>query len=257
LRVAEAAIVKNRRRFSKEMKAFRPGGAIEIIVDPRKALQRALDVAEKRTVYVLARSKELLATAFEGSLAASDIPYRFLGGAESIWQSSLKTAVAELLGLRETGTIFPSDLKTILDHVFQRDRLTWGMKARVERLTREPEQPILTLAELLLPSWEELGRLLVDTPVEALLQKDAQPEHVRKFLRVAQKEGRAALLEEPRIALGTKHSAKGLEAPIVVSLESEEVVGNSPEVEAERRVQYVARSRASEALFIVPVGPRL
>lgn len=253
--MAEAAkvIVRNKRRIPKEMESSREGGSVEIIPDPEAALDHAIRTSGKdKAIYVLARSKDLLAYKFQAKLEGNLIPYKFMGNRKSVWQTGLKTAVSLLFHLRRTRNAFPFDLNVILKYVPQKGFMERGIKKRIKDMAVQEEQSPITLDELKTESWGGLGIILESAAPEEILTRKVKSDLLKRFLAKVRKDGYQSLNEEPKIWLGTKHASKGLEAETVVVLESENIMGNDEETAAERRVVYVARTRPSQRLIIVP-----
>lgn len=257
LRAAESVIRQNKDRLPKTMRALKPDGRVEMIPDPDKAFTRARELAGNQTVYVLTRTKYKLWELFESQLRAGITPYTFLGKEKSFWDSPFKYAVANLLKCKETKYISPMELQVVLQYVFA-DRLTRGNKSRVDEMVRMGEMRDLKIENMKKEEWGNPGKTLGDAletiPVHELLEKNVNPDHLKKFVTRAQTHGIASLFQPPKVSLGTKHSSKGLETGTVVVVEDEDFSQDSiEEIEAERRVVYVARTRASENLIIVPM----
>lgn len=258
LRAAESVIKQNKDRLPKAMRALKPDGRVEMIPDPDKAFTRARELAGNQTVYVLTRTKYRLWELFESNLRAGITPYTFLGKEKSFWDSPLKQAVANLLRCKETKRISPMELQIVLQYVIADRHLTRGNKSRVDEMVRMGEMRDLHVEDMKKEEWGNPGKTLGDAletiPVHGLLEKNVNPDHLKKFVTRAQTHGIASLFQPPKICLGTKHSSKGLETGTVVVVEDEDFSQDSiEEIEAERRVVYVARTRASENLIIVPM----
>lgn len=248
---AEEVIAQNHRKLPRKAESHRVGGAVDLIPDPQAALDRALQQGED-AVYVLARSRALLAWHFKDRLDSLGIPYAFMGQAKSLWQGHLPRVVGMLMALRKGTGIAPPDLPTILNYIPSKGVLPHGVKAYASRMASLREQSF-TVSDLNQGDWGNLGLVLTQTPLDQLLRLRVDDDNLKVIMSAAERQGPEVLMKEPRIWLGTKHASKGLEAKTVISLETEDLSGDDPDVEAERRVAYVARTRASERLILVPI----
>lgn len=252
---ADRVIRKNFRRIPKALRSVHAGGEAVVAHNPERAVELAHAMSRGDDVYLLARSRRLLDEVFRGALEDRGVPYGYMGrfAGKSVWQTRLPLAVRSLRVLRAGGAVTPAELDGVLKYVPARGVLPWGAKKRVSELARREEQPLLTADAMRRDGLAEVADALLSREPRELLTLRVSEGRLDTVLRAARLNGESVLGQEPQFALGTKHASKGLEAGTVVVLETEDTAGNEPRTEAERRVVYVARTRAARNLVVVPM----
>ena len=153
----------------------------------------------------------------------------------------------------------------------------------IDRLRTEAMEEQLSLREIVERTWERTGYLAeleAERTVEALgrvenikelagvaedfqlLQPDATlPEFLERVALVSEQDDYSE--ETSRLTLMTMHNAKGLEFPVVFIVGMEDAVfphhralGDPDELEEERRLCYVAMTRARERLYLCSAWSR-
>ncbi len=158
------------------------------------------------------------------------------------------------------------DLEKWTPTVTAQAALTEGRKglAQLQERWPDPEEP--------LPE-AELERTLTRWAVDAGLGPDLEwyranllkswQERLEYPLRIAERRGRTALLEEPQVVIGTIHSVKGAEADVVYLFPDlsaagmQEWLGSAERQAAVYRLFYVGMTRAREELVLCPAASAL
>ncbi len=246
LMAATHVIEKNRRRIPKEPNSTTMGGEVYETSD----INSALKLTETENVYMLSRTRRHL-MGFRQELANKCIPYKFLGTYKSPWQSGVPKAINAVMALKNGERISYADLDIILSYIPQQGMLERGLKAKVKEYASREDVPQDVNLKELQTGWLGLGETIAKTQLEDLLSK-CNKDSIKMFRLAAERHGRKVLVDDPRISLGTKHSAKGLETETVISIEPlDDLYGNDERTESERRIHYVGRTRASKKLVLL------
>jgi DNA helicase-2/ATP-dependent DNA helicase PcrA len=229
---------------------LRAGGAHEAIVE---------HVAADRSTLILARCSYSLAP-YAAMLDDRDIPYAYLGGenklapvfrtlwklqhGESVSRTEWEQAHDELrASLKGVGKLIDSD-----------DRHRWRRELR-------DELKVIQKLDLERVGCTALLASLITRGQWAQCLKGAVVRHAERWIELAQRHG-PDLASDPRIKLGTIHSAKGAEADtVILSSQSSKRVELSRQMfddrhDEECRVAYVAVTRARQELIVVDDGKR-
>lgn len=239
--LATTIITQNRKRVAKR---FEPKGEEGQVGWLHKG--EVIDnLRESKKTLLLCRTKHFVEE-WAQILESEDVPYRVLGRAYSIPRIAryLRAYVRLLSGKPfppEELTGFALELKPLIRQITKKQRVS--------------QQAIWGLSDKLLKKdfSGDLGKvayLVYTRPIEELLREHNQ-RTLQKWLRRAEDYERWA---NPQLAVGTIHTAKGLEADRVfldtrITKRVMRTAHRDPE--AERRVLYVGVTRAREKLFLV------
>ncbi|HEX77156.1 MAG TPA: ATP-dependent helicase [Dehalococcoidia bacterium] len=215
-------------------------------------------LAQEGSVLLLARNRYLLSD-FTDALVARGLPFEALRGS-----SPLRTGVTSVIlaGTRLTRgeRVSIADAARFVDALPSDRYLVRGAKARMAELARQCPEADIAVWEMephFKPSFWDLLVNRNGSFIEALRLPPLQRAYYKKLL---ERGGERALLDAPRIKVGTIHSAKGMEADFVVL--RPEMAGRTyaewlRAPEGERRCWYVGLTRARKGLWLLePAGMR-
>ncbi|MBA7481646.1 ATP-dependent DNA helicase Rep [subsurface metagenome] len=160
-----------------------------------------------------------------------------------------KTAARILISRRlfRGESVSAADLWLLIKNIPQKPNFLRGFKAETQTMAKEKPQLLVGLKEI---KKYCLGSFLSD-PIGAL---GLSPRNQAYFKRVIQRYGEDILLREPQLIIGTIHSVKGMEADYVAvcsDMSRKTWVGWQRLPDEEKRIWYVAATRARESLFLI------
>jgi hypothetical protein len=215
-------------------------------------------LAQEGNVLLLARNRYLLSD-FTDSLVARGLAFEALRGS-----SPLRTGVTQaiLAGHRlvRGERVSMADAARFIEALPSDRYLARGAKAQVAELAKQCPEAEVALRDMGTHFKPAFWDLLVNHNanfIEALRLPPLQRAYYKKLL---ERGGEQALLDAPRIKVGTIHSAKGMEADFVVL--RPEMAGRTyaewlKAPEGERRCWYVGLTRARKGLWLLePDGMR-
>lgn len=204
------------------------------------------------TTFALFRTRYLMEQ-FEEQLLRQGIPFTARRGKQSPLDKNDKDVVLNLLRLYNDEQIDISNLYLVARAIPQKPYLKRGAKADIKE--RVKENPGHKISKVSLPALgfttEFIHALNSDNYIECL---KTSPEEKRYFRKLLERQGRQGLSEEPKLQVGTIHSAKGLEADRVLlsteltRLPYENLMKNPDE---ENRVFYTGVTRAKEEVNLL------
>lgn len=220
----------------------------------------------QRSTFVLARTNYLLVPiALE--LESQGVPFTMRRGSLGIPQQLDAPAYAAFraaLALRGGRHVTAQQLSTLYSFIRNSSRAMYtahGSKKRVEDIAAREKylpQPETLIALQDLPSFGGLPALIDALRADApeLLSR-AEPQRLGYWRRVVKQYGEDVLYNKPAITLSTVHGVKGDEADLVYLLPdvsariAESIYRTREERESERRVFYVACTRARDELYVL------
>jgi len=206
---------------------------------------RAFDEAPG-TCFLLVRNRYLLSDLLE-ALLQWGIPFENLRG-PAPFRGKTAEKILTIRRLFRGEIVSAEQLRLALDKVPQRHNFQRGLKAEIKRWAKEqPERPV-SLSEIR----SQCLSSFLEHPIRAL---GLPPQTNAYFKRVIDRYGEGILLEKPRLTVGTIHSVKGMEADWVGVFPdmSRKTWESSQKLSAEeKRVWYVAATRAREGLWLFP-----
>ena len=197
------------------------------------------------TAFILVRNLYLLEDLID-ELYHWGIPFENLRGpAPFRGKTTAKILIARKLFRGES--VSAEDLWLLVKDVPQKPYFLRGFKAEAQSLAKEQPQLPVSLEGI-----REycLGSFLGD-PIGAL---GLSPRNRAYFKRVIQRYGEDILLRKPQVTIGTIHSVKGMEADYVAvcpDMSKKTWLSWQRLPEEEKRVWYVAATRAKEGLFLI------
>jgi DNA helicase-2/ATP-dependent DNA helicase PcrA len=197
------------------------------------------------TAFILVRNLYLLEDLID-SLYYWGIPFENLRGpAPFKGRTAAKISVARKLFRGES--VAAEDLWLLISKIPQRPYFHRGLKAKVQALAKEHPRLPVTLSDIRGSCLESF----LGEPIGALGLSARDRAY---FKRVIERYGEGVLLEKPRLTIGTIHSVKGMEADYVAicpDMSRKTWLSWQRMPEEEKRVWYVAATRAREALFLL------
>ncbi len=197
------------------------------------------------TAFLLVRNLYLLEAHIEG-LYNWGIPFENLRG-PAPFKGKTATKILVMRRLFRGESVFIGDLWLFMSKIAQKPNFKRGLKAQVQAMAKAGAPRYITLSEI---RGQCLEPFLQD-PAGAL---DITPRARAYFSRVIERYGEGALIERPRVTLGTIHSVKGMEADWVAicpDMSKKTWLGWQKLPDEEKRVWYVAATRAREGLLLI------
>ena len=209
-------------------------------------------LAQEGSVLLLARNRYLLSD-FTDVLVSRGLPFEALRGSSPL-RSSVTQAILAGHRLVRGERVNMVDAAHFVDALPSDRYLVRGAKARLAELAKECPEAEVALRDMGTHFKPILWDLLVNRNgnfIEALRLPPLQRAYYKKLLG---RGGEEALLNAPRIKVGTIHSAKGMEADFVVL--RPEMAGRTyaewlKAPEGERRCWYVGLTRARKGLWLL------
>jgi DNA helicase II / ATP-dependent DNA helicase PcrA len=286
LAAAQAVIANNKSQIPKDLWTENGTGdtiAVTETVNERHEAQQIIstlhDLQQKR--YTLSDCAILYRThaqsrALEEQLVRSGVPYRIVGGIRFYERREIKDVLAYARLINNPADIISSErIANVPPRGGTRGTDTFNkLMAQLRRIAKEKKPSDVLHAIIKHTNYEAYLRAGKNTDLE---NAEERIENVRELLTVAKKydtagpAGLAQFLEEVAlvqdadqlkegeraVTLMTMHAAKGLEFPVVFITGMEEglfphsrTIFAPHELEEERRLCYVAVTRAKEKLFI-------
>ncbi|GAI80440.1 unnamed protein product, partial [marine sediment metagenome] len=143
--------------------------------------------------------------------------------------------------------VFIEDLWLFINKISQKPHFKRGLKAQVQAMAKARDPRYISLNEIRAQCLDSF----LSNPVAAL---GISPLTRSYFSRVIERYGEGVLVERPRVTLGTIHSVKGMEADWVAicpDMSKKTWLGWQKLPEEEKRVWYVAATRAREGLLLI------
>jgi len=215
-------------------------------------------LGEEGSILLLARNRYLLSD-FTDALVARGLPFEALRGSSPLKASATSVILAGHK-LARGEKVSMADATRFVDALPSDRYLVRGAKTRLGELTKQCPEADVAVWDLESYFKPALWDLLVNKDgsfIEALKLPALQRAYYKRLL---ERGGERALLDPPRIKVGTIHSAKGMEADFVVL--RPEMAGRTyaewlKSPEGERRVFYVGLTRARKGLWLLePAGMR-
>lgn len=257
---SQAVISKNRQRLGKVMQAQRgPGGQAHAVAygdDQQEAASVAALCRQWISQGVAPNDIAILvrvahhASPLERALVNSNVPFRLIG-APAFW-SLREVRIALSLLEEKTGCGQLTDgppfnrPKMKLDLGTGTDFLSWGVS-----ITKAMQATKVRGSSQQLQAWRSA---MVSLRRE--IREAVTPEKLREKIRMAT----VRVDDAKAVLIGTCHSAKGLEFSRVVVVGCDEGIfphAKNPDTEEERRVFYVACSRARDQLVLTHAAARV
>lgn len=223
-------------------------------------------LAQERSVFVLARTERLLrpfAVAFDDE----GIPYTAERGRSAMNSASGAMRAASLLQYTREGKAWVLPMRKAVAEMPAKSGLFaegWTKKAadawfvqRIAGIVGPDGKPDEEALELLVEGdYPFLNRaaVLALGELDLLTAAGLSPAAATSFLRIAEKSGLYALANKPAVTLTTMHASKGRAASLVIVVAArpwgarEAYRNGAPE--AERRLLYVACTRATDAVLV-------
>lgn len=210
------------------------------------------------SVLLLARNRYLLSD-FTDGLIERGLPFEALRGSSPLRAAATSVVLAGYR-LARGGRVSIADAARFVEALPSDRYLIRGAKARLAELAAQcPEAEVAAwdLDSYFKPALWELMASRDGDFIQALRLPALQRAYYKKVL---ERGGEGALLDSPRIKVGTIHSAKGMEADFVVL--RPEMAGRTyaewlRAPEGERRCWYVGLTRARKGLWLLePNGTR-
>ena len=198
------------------------------------------------TIFVLGRNHYLLEPVAE-LLDYQGLLFKYRGE-KDIKTTAKGTAVFTLQALQQNKKVTAEALATTVDLIHSRPYLAWGAQRAIRALGSESPMSEISLADLKDYFKPDLLKAIAAGDFLAPLKEMGDRERAR--LTSLLKNGS----QDARITLSTIHGVKGMEADHVVLLSDmsgRTYHGMLADMEAERRVQYVAVTRAKETLSVI------
>lgn len=219
-----------------------------------KVSMQKLNLDGSGTVFCLFRTRYLMED-FYDYLLSKGIPFSVRRGKQSPLDKSESEVVYNLHKLAEDGTITIKELHKLIKFIPQEPYLKRGAKTEIaDRAKDNPEHKISKISLSALGFSTEFVYLLNTGEYTEMLKLN--PEEKRYYKILLKNYGISALVDAPKVQLGTIHSVKGLEADRVVldltmtRLPYENLLRNPDE---ELRVFYVGITRAkTEVNLLLP-----
>jgi superfamily I DNA/RNA helicase len=251
---ADRLIRRNQERVALPVHADHAGGLVQ-----RLAALPRLD--PERSTFVLARAHYLL-NPIARLLEQRGTPFAMRRGSMGIplnLHDKTFAAFRAVQALRSGRQVAPFSLHQLAQFV-RGPYFTHGAKAAIQRMSAQDDGSGRLLIGLYdLPQFGGTPALIdAITHDRPDLLNRANPERIAYWRRVARTYGDAVLSTTPKIQLSTIHGVKGDEADDVYLLSDitpsvgEAMRATKRGMEAERRVFYVAATRARERLFVLP-----
>lgn len=202
---------------------------------------------------------------FEEELVRRDIGYKLVGGVRFYGRAEIKDLIAYLrLILNPEEEVAKKRVEQIGKRKYEKFE-NWRLKKGELAINANPAEVLKEIIEEVkyLDKFDENDESDIDRMenINELLAVASQSERIEKFLEstaLAESEARKNS-SEAKITLMTIHAAKGLEFEVVFLTGLEEglfphtrsiMSGSKDEIEEERRLMYVAMTRARARLFL-------
>lgn len=218
----------------------------------KTSLQKAIFDGDE-TIFALFRTRYLMEDFYE-HLLSRGTPFTTRRGRQSPLDKMGGDVVLNLVKLAGDERITIADLNRVIKSVPQVPYLKRGSKQDI--LQRARDDPNHWISRVSLPALGFTMKFisLLDTG-EYLECLKIEPEEKRYFRSLLKNYGRQALVDRPKLQLGTIHSAKGLEADrVLLSTEMTRLPYENLSVgdaDSEHRVYYVGITRAREQVDLL------
>jgi superfamily I DNA/RNA helicase len=258
--LARSVITKNKNRIDAPYEPHdKDGTAVEMSF--ACAIEQLAEASDDgKEAFVLARGAKLLEP-WVDALAEEGIPFVNERG-RSPWGSPIALSITRaVLAIRANEPINSTDARRLVEafpgrdpNYFQKGKT----KKNVVSTLKEWARSTIQVSEL-----EDLGLALGKTKTEklqALLMELDLKDRARSIALLIEKNGAGVLNKKPTVRLTTMHGSKGREADlVVVEMEAPtatkiSVAKNPSNIEAERRLCYVAFTRSKDTLVLVRRG---
>lgn len=252
--LAQAYIARNQTRYDH---TFRPRDAEGAVLRSDVGEIASLIESDGAGTWGLLVRNRFYLSQFTLRLMAAGIPYINLRGVSPMGKG-LPTGVVAALRLASGEAVTLRELRLMAE--LMRARGNWRNRAELDRLARATPDQRVTLRELPdLGASPELLAALGGGVQQALARLTAVPAERRHYYwQVFRRGGIAAFIRQPQVTVSTIHGVKGREFDHVALLpdwtrRTRDAADDDPE--AERRVWYVAMTRARERLVLLePTG---
>lgn len=218
-----------------------------------KTSMEKLSFDSNESAFALFRTRYLMED-FVSYLMGRGIPFTTRRGKQSPLDKAASEAVLSLVKLSEGERIAMADLNKMVKLIPSGTYLRRGSKQDIAQRAREDPKHLVSKVSLpALGFTTEFVHLLDEG--EYLESLNIEPEEKRYFRSLLKSYGRQALVDKPKLQVGTIHSAKGLEAErVILSLELtrlpyENLISGDPD--SEHRVYYVGITRAKEEVSLL------
>lgn len=257
-RLARAVILRNRMRIDAPYHpADKPGEVFD--AEEHRVPEIAESEAQSGTVFVLCRTCARIGE-YAKDFEEAGIPFANERGSSPMKQTTLVNLVVGLHDIISGRLVGKDQLRAVVNAIPGRPRNSFllGTKKAAQTAVKALED-----GQHLRPG--DIGSVGLDrAEIASCGGLTAALEHIGKIestlpqLRIVDRAGVQALRREPAITLTTMHASKGREArTVIVDLEAPWPVrkmvrsGDAEEIEAERRVLYVALTRTMHCLVLV------
>jgi DNA helicase-2/ATP-dependent DNA helicase PcrA len=205
------------------------------------------------SIFALFRTRYLMEDFFN-HLLSKGMPFTTRRGRQSPLDKMGGDIVLNLVKLAGDERITMSELNRIAKSVPQVPYLHRGSKQDI--LQRARDDPNHWVSRVSLPALGFTGEFISRLDTEEYLEcLKIEPDEKRYFRKLLKTYGRQALIDRPKLQLGTIHSVKGLEADrVLLSTEMTRLPYENLSVgdaDSEHRVYYVAITRAKEQVDLL------
>jgi len=260
--LARSVIIKNKNRIDAPYEPLEKEGSADELPFHVAVEELGNATTDGHDAFVLARSSKIL-EAWADALADAGVPFINERG-KSPWGSPIALSVTRaVLSIRHGEPVTTQDARRLIEQ-FPGRNIEYFKKGTTKKscvsALKAWMKAVITLTDL-----EALGLVLdkVKTAdLEELLIELDLAERAKSIARLIDKNGRDVLSKQPSIRLTTMHGAKGREAHLVVvdmeaPMATRIALGKEDRdktIEAERRLVYVAFTRAKDSLILVRNG---
>lgn len=239
--MAQALITQNHNRIKKVYRPTDVFGEVRYVSElsacPFEEIQG--------TVFILVRNRYLLEKV-ANELLYRTIPFHNLRGPDPL-RTGKATAALALAALGAGESVSAESLQCVMDYIPAKPYLERGFKRKVKTLARESPLSELSPTEVGKGFTSTMWDSVKDGEFMKILQLE---ENERTLIAAALRDGGM----DPRYTISTIHGVKGQEADWVILLtdiSGRTYRGMIDDMEAERRVWYVAATRAKKGVIIV------
>lgn len=257
--MARDLILRNQLRVDAPYHAADKPGSVHEVHGHEAAIRIAEEAAKMGSVFVLARTGRRLGD-YAQEMVLAGIPFTNERGPSPMTQRRAVKLVLCAHDILEGRLVGKDQLRAFVDGIPGRPRSSFllGKKKDSQAAVKDMDDGLHIRSTDLRKLGLDIDEIRACGSLEGVLESMRKLESSRPQLRILARHGEDGLRKEPAITITTMHGSKGREAETVIAdLEAPYPVlltlasGDRADVEAERRVLYVALTRTLDALVLV------
>ncbi len=243
-KLARKIIDQNRNRKYKDFKPRNEEGFVDYLYSVDDTLERILKHKDKgERIFILTRNRVYLQS-WVSALENSDIPYTVIGKGQKL-PTKLIRQLRTVLHIKEGKTI-SEDVAFELIRFLKIGRIKGTTHAKIAKVLSQ----VHTSGYSSSTPEGKIVKFILESPIDRIFAREDRQTLYMWWRRVKNIDE----WSNPKIKLGTIHSAKGLEADVVVldhRITRRVYDEAMNDIELERRVAYVGVTRARQSLYLV------